>query len=204
METVQTAYALLQPDIHVKSIEYYLQEAKSNGISKMYVPPYWVKKVVRDANNTNVKISCVTGYPFGYQLTETKLFEAEQAIKYGAENIVVTVNISAVKSDAFEWIKIEIARFAKWLHDNGKMLGVYLPSHYFTIKEIEKLCTLCLSAGADNLIVPFSPYKLVGLETVKNIVGESIGISVWFKDIYEKVGIEVAKLDIEEIIFDKV
>jgi len=203
VEKVQTAYALLQPDIHVKSIEYFLQEAKSNGISKMYVPPYWVKKVVRDANNTNVKISCVTGYPFGYQLTETKLFEAEQAIKYGAEHIVLTINISAVKSEAFEWIKIEIARFAKWLHDNGKMLGVYLPSTYLTMQEIEKLCALCLSAGADDLIVPFAPYKIEGIEVVKNIMGENLGINIWFKGSDEKIDIELASLGIEEIILDR-
>lgn len=203
MEKIPLAYALYKPDIDIKSIEYFTKEAKNDGISTLYISPYWVKKVARDTSNTNVAISCIIGYPFGNQLTETKLFEAEQALNSGAENIVLTINISAAKSGAFEWIKIEIARFAKWLHEKGKMLSVYLPSIYLSIKEIEKLCALCIAAGADNLIVPFAPYKLAGVETVKNIVGESLGVSLWLNETNEKIFNEVVKLGIDEIILDK-
>lgn len=138
----------LKPTITSDDIEMLLNEAQENNIFGICVPPFWVKKVKRDIGKTNTKLITVIGFPLGYQMSQTKEAEAIQAIKDGADELDMVLNISAVKSQMM-WPKIEIAKMGKLAHENGKILKVIIETAYLNNSEIVEACKICADAGAD-------------------------------------------------------
>jgi deoxyribose-phosphate aldolase len=112
------------------------------------VPQFWVKKARRDLGNSEVQLVTIAGFPFGYNKTEAKIFEIEQAIEDGADEVDIVWNISAFKSE-MSWVKNDIAKCAEVLHQNGKILKVILETAYLSKEEIVKGCEICKDGGAD-------------------------------------------------------
>jgi deoxyribose-phosphate aldolase len=71
-----------------------------------------------------------------------------QAIKDGADELDMVINISALKSDMI-WPKIEVAKLGKIAHENGKILKVIIETAYLHENEIVALCKISADAGAD-------------------------------------------------------
>ena len=80
------------------------------------MPPFWVKRAHREIGSASVKLVTVAGFPFGYNMTETKIEEIKLAIADGAHEIDLVLNISALKSN-MEWAKIELAKCGKVIHE---------------------------------------------------------------------------------------
>jgi len=71
-----------------------------------------------------------------------------QAIKDGADELDMVLNISALKSEMM-WPKIEVAKMGKLAHENGRILKVIIETALLTDKEIMEACKICTDAGAD-------------------------------------------------------
>lgn len=138
----------LQPTITSSDIEKLLAEAQQNELFGICVPPFWVKKAKRDIGKSEIKLVTVIGFPLGYQMSQAKETETHQAIKDGADELDMVVNISAVKSDMM-WPKIEIAKLGKIAHEHHKILKVIIETAYLSEKEIVELCKIAADAGAD-------------------------------------------------------
>jgi deoxyribose-phosphate aldolase len=138
----------LKPTITSNDIEMLLNEAQENNIFGICVPPFWVKKAKRDIGKLGIQLVTVIGFPLGYQMSQTKEAEAEQAIKDGADELDMVLNISAVKSEMM-WPKIEVAKMSKLAHESNKILKVIIETAYLTDKEILDACKICADAGAD-------------------------------------------------------
>jgi deoxyribose-phosphate aldolase len=138
----------LKPTITSNDIEMLLNQAQENNIFGICVPPFWVKKAKRDIGNSGIQLVTVIGFPLGYQMSQTKEAEAQQAIKDGADELDMVLNISAVKSEMM-WPKIEVAKMGKLAHENGKILKVIIETALLTENEIKDACKICADAGAD-------------------------------------------------------
>lgn len=138
----------LQPTITSADVEKLLTEAQQNELFGICVPPFWVKKAKRDIGQSETKLVTVIGFPLGYQMSQTKEAETHQAIKDGADELDMVINISAVKSDMM-WPKIEIAKLGKIAHEHHKILKVIIETAYLSEKEIVELCKISADAGAD-------------------------------------------------------
>jgi deoxyribose-phosphate aldolase len=112
------------------------------------VPPFWVKRASREIGANPLKLVTVVGFPLGYQMTETKIEETKLALRDGAHEIDLVINISAIK-DGIPWPKIEVARIAKLTHEQGGLLKVILECPLLTGEEMEKAARLSAAAGAD-------------------------------------------------------
>lgn len=130
-------------------VEAAVREVIAHQLSAICVPPYWVKKASRDTNPAGIALAAVVGFPFGYQRTEAKVSEAELAFADGAQEIILTINLSALKSERWNWIKAEIARFAKLVHDQEKPLTVLTDADRLTPQEVVRLCKDAVDAGTD-------------------------------------------------------
>lgn len=107
-----------------------------------------MKRARREIRSRPVTLVTVAGFPLGYHMTETKLDEIQRAIDNGADEVDIVWNISSFKT-GLPWTKIEIAKCAKLLHENQKILKVIIETAYLSDEEIVQACKLCADAGAD-------------------------------------------------------
>ena len=128
-------------------VEQVIHDANSHQFATVCIPPFWVKKVKRDVIN-NTPVCTVIGFPLGYQLTETKMAEAEHVINMGADELDVCMNISAFKT-GMPWVKIELAKLSGFVHNRERILKVIIETALLTDQEIVKACKICADAGAD-------------------------------------------------------
>ncbi len=139
----------LRPTITGRELENMLQKAIDYPLAGVCIPPYWVKKVARDLKTTPLEIITVIGFPLGYQMTQVKVHEVETALKDGATELDVVMNISALKNGVNIWIKGELAQLAQEIHQANALMKVILETAYLSSEEIVTACQICEDAGAD-------------------------------------------------------
>ena len=141
-------HTILKADTTHHDIDRVVREGLEYQFKGICVPPFWVKKARKQLGETEVQLVTVSGFPFGYNKTETKIFEIEQAIHDGADEVDIVWNLSAFRS-GMTWVKHDIAKCAEVLHGHGKILKVILETAYLDKDAIMSGCILCKDAGAD-------------------------------------------------------
>jgi len=169
----------LKATITYKDVEMLLSEAQDYKIYGICVPPFWVKKAKRDIGKSDIKLVTVIGFPLGYQMSQTKEAEAVQAIKDGADELDLVLNISALKSEMM-WPKIEVAKIGKLAHESGKILKVIIETALLTEEEIIEACKICADAGAD-FVKTSTGFAAEGanvkdVELMRSVLPEHVGI----------------------------
>lgn len=144
----QIEHTLLKPTLSDKDIDRLVAEAKQYKFFGVCVPPFWVKSAKREIADSEIKLVTVIGFPLGYNMTETKLEEIKIAMSTGADELDVVMNISAFKIK-MDWVKIELAKCSKLIHDHHKIIKVIIETSYLDEEEIRRACKLCADAGAD-------------------------------------------------------
>lgn len=169
----------LKPTISHHDIEKLVEEAIRHQFVGICVPPFWVKKAKRDLGASDVQLVTVIGFPLGYHMAETKLAEMELAIKTGADELDMVMNVSAMKSD-MPWVKIEIARCAQLAHEHEKILKVIIETAYLNEKELELACRWCADAGVDfvKTSTGFAPSgaKVEDIRKMRELLPSHVGI----------------------------
>jgi deoxyribose-phosphate aldolase len=169
----------LKTTITSSEVEMLLKEAQENNIFGICVPPFWVKKAKRDIGKSDLQLITVIGFPLGYQMSQTKEAEAIQALKDGADELDMVLNISAVKSEMM-WPKIEVAKLGKIAHEHGKILKVIIETAYLSNEEIIDACKICADAGADfvKTSTGFAPEgaKVEHIKLMRSVLPDHVGI----------------------------
>ena len=138
----------LTPTLTAGDIDRLVAEAKEYNLLGICVPPFWVKRARREVGSKGPLVVTVAGFPLGYSMTETKLDEIQRAIDNGADEVDIVMNISAFKT-GMPWVKVEVAKCSKLLHDNQKLLKVIIETAYLSDEEVVSASQLCADAGAD-------------------------------------------------------
>jgi len=138
----------LSPTLIAQDIDELVSEANSNKFIGVCVPPFWVKRAAREIGGSDIQLVTVIGFPLGYQMTESKLAEIEKAIDDGANELDIVLNISAFKSK-MPWVKIELAKCAKLIHEAGCIMKVIIETAYLNEAEIIIASKMCADAGSD-------------------------------------------------------
>ncbi|TYP97391.1 deoxyribose-phosphate aldolase [Tenacibaculum adriaticum] len=122
-------------------------EAKEHHFYAVCVNGCYVKLAKEQLKNTDIKIAAVVGFPLGMMSTRAKVFEAEQCIKDGADEIDMVINVGKLKSGETKYVEEEIFKIKNEIED--KILKVILENCYLTEDEIQLACQLALNADAD-------------------------------------------------------
>ncbi len=143
------------------------------------IPPSYVFRVHKEYGE-DINICTVIGFPLGYNTTEVKIFEAAQAIKAGASEIDMVINLGDVKNGDFEKISDEIREIKKAVEKGNKILKVIIETCYLTEEEKIKLCRCVTNARAD-FIKTSTGFGTAGatiedIELFKRNIGEGIKI----------------------------
>lgn len=117
------------------------KEATNYKFASVCVHPYYVELAKEELKGTNIDVCTVIGFPLGMNTTTTKAFEAIEAIDKGANEIDMVINIGAVKSKNYEYVKKEIEEIRDSI--DGKILKVIIETCYLTIDEIKELTKIC-------------------------------------------------------------
>jgi len=142
-------HTLLKQDATRDQITQLCKEADQYKFASVCVNPTNVKLCAGLLKDSPVKVCSVIGFPLGASLAETKAFEAEHAIKDGAEEIDMVINIGALKDRNLDLVARDILTVIKPVHAAGALLKVIIETALLTDEEKQIACLLAKEAGAD-------------------------------------------------------
>jgi deoxyribose-phosphate aldolase len=140
-------HTLLKPAAAEHDIKKLCLEAREYHFWSVCVNSTWVSYAKQQLTGTGVKTCAVAGFPLGAMSPEAKQEEARIAVKDGADEIDMVINIGFLKSGKDEAVLEDIAA-VKWAC-NGRVLKVILETCLLTDKEKVLACELSRKAGAD-------------------------------------------------------
>lgn len=135
----------LKADATFDQIKKLVDEAVENDFYSVCVNSSYVK-FIRDYNK-DIKIAAVVGFPLGAMTKDAKVFEAKEAIRDGASEIDMVINIGRLKSEDYFYVEDEIRAIKEAIGEN--ILKVIIETCLLTEDEKIKACKLALNAGAD-------------------------------------------------------
>jgi deoxyribose-phosphate aldolase len=139
-------HTLLKPFASWEQISALCREAIQYQTASVCIPPSFVKRSA-DAYGKDIPICTVIGFPLGYSTTGTKVFETEEAIRQGAQEIDMVINLGDVKNGALDLVERELAALRE--ATKGKILKVIIETCFLEQAEKIALCRLVTRAGAD-------------------------------------------------------
>lgn len=142
-------HTLLRADTSREEVIKLCDEAKQYGFAAVCVPPYWVRECKNQLRDSRVHIATVVGFPMGYAATPAKVEEARRAIDEGASEIDMVINIIALKSGDYNYLKNELTSAGTIVQLRGGKLKIILETGLLTKDEIIKACELCAQLNVD-------------------------------------------------------
>lgn len=139
-------HTLLSPSSTWEQIRQICDDGVTYGTASVCIPASFVKQA-KEYVNGGVKICTVIGFPNGYSTTAVKCFETEDAVKSGADEIDMVINIGWLKDKKYDDILSEIKAIKAACH--GKTLKVIIETCLLTDEEKIKMCELVSKSGAD-------------------------------------------------------
>jgi deoxyribose-phosphate aldolase len=142
-------HTLLKSDADRGGIEQLCREARQFGFRCVCVNPCWVSTAKGFLQGTETKVCCVVGFPLGAHLPEAKAFEAQAAVRDGAGELDMVINIGALKSGAEDLVLKDMASIASVACENRALSKVILETCLLTEDEKVRACQLAIKAGMD-------------------------------------------------------
>ena len=171
-------HTLLKQEATWEQMKVICDDAMKFSTASVCVPPSFVKQC-KDYCGDNMKICTVIGFPNGYNTTAVKVFETEDAIKNGADEIDMVINIGWAKEKKFDLIKEEIKAIKAVCGE--KILKVIIETCLLSEEEKIEMCKIVTEAGAD-FIKTSTGFSSAGAtrEDIK-LFSENIGENVKMK-----------------------
>jgi deoxyribose-phosphate aldolase len=142
-------HTVLRPDTTRADIEQLCREARQCKFYSVCVNPTWVSFARQSLEGSGVKVCCVVGFPLGAQPPETKAMEARAAIRQGAKEIDMVINVGALKSGDDELVLRDIRGVVEACRDGSAKTKVILETSLLTNEEKARACELSVKAHAD-------------------------------------------------------
>jgi deoxyribose-phosphate aldolase len=142
-------HSLLRPELTEEDVREGCEIAKKYKAATVCCRPSEVVLVKKLLQDSGVKTTTVVGFPHGYNKTETKVFEAKQAIEDGAVELDMVINIGRLIDGDYEYVKKDIQAVVEAVHSHNVAVKVILENFYLTDEQKKAACRLAEEAGAD-------------------------------------------------------
>jgi len=139
-------HTLLKPQSSSDEIINLCAQAKEHNFKSVCINPTWVRLASKELKGSEVLTCTVIGFPLGATSTHSKSFETTQAIKDGASEIDMVLNVGALKSGMDQLVQEDVAAVVEAAA--GKTVKVILETCLLTDEEITKASKICVKAGA--------------------------------------------------------
>jgi deoxyribose-phosphate aldolase len=173
-------HTLLKPDATADQIAQLCYEARKYNFASVCVNPTHVKLCAELLQGTQVKVCTVIGFPLGASAPEVKAFESQTALKDGATEIDMVLNIGALKAGDLTLVARDIHEVVKVGHAAGAIVKVIIETSLLTNEEKITACLLSKEAGADfvKTSTGFSGggATVEDVNLMKRVVGPGMGV----------------------------
>lgn len=142
-------HTLLRPEATAAEVRRLCSEAREHGFFSVCVNPSRSALCASELAGTEVAVCAVAGFPLGASTTRSKLIETEAALRSGATEIDMVLDVGALKDGATTLVRSEIAALARLCHGAGALLKVILETCLLTDEEKVQACRLAVEAEAD-------------------------------------------------------
>lgn len=136
-------HTILKPDTTTEDIVAVCTEAKKHGFAAVCIPPYYVSEAKRSLRRSKVKLATVIGFPLGYSATMAKVEEIKRAIDEGADEFDAVINIPAVKTANWSFVRNEVDRLVAACRMRAKPIKLIIETGLLNEEEIRKVCEIC-------------------------------------------------------------
>ena len=189
-------HTLLQPDASAADIDTLCDEAAEHHFASVCVNPTWVRRAAARLRDSDVAVASVIGFPFGATPSDVKAFEARRAIRDGAREIDMVINIGALKSGQHDVVRDDIARVSDACHESGAINKVIIETAL--LSDAEKIIASGLAKEAKADMVKTSTGYAKGGATIFDValMRETVGPKMGIK---AAGGIRTAE-DVQEMI----
>ena len=142
-------HTLLKPGATGPEIDRLCEEAKRYNFAAVCVNPMWVRRAGENLRGSKVGIASVVGFPLGANATEIKVMEARRALREGAREIDMVINVGLLKEGDYDAVEEDIARVADTCREVGAVCKVIIEAGLLTDEEKVIACQLSKDAKAD-------------------------------------------------------
>jgi len=173
-------HTLLKPEASASDIDKLCAEAVEYGFAAVCVNPSWVKRAADNVRGSTVKVASVVGFPLGATPSEIKAMETRRAIRDGAREIDMVINIGALKSGDHDLVRDDIARVSDACHESGAINKVIIEAAL--LSDAEKIIASRLARDAKADMVKTSTGYAKGGATIYDValmreaVGPKLGV----------------------------
>lgn len=141
-------HTILKADAKKEDVMKIIEEAKKYRFYSVCINPTWVALAAKELQGEPVAVCTVIGFPLGANTTETKAFEAANAIANGADEVDMVINIAELKDGNDEKVQKDIEAVVAAAKDKA-LVKVIIETSLLTNEEKIKACELAKAAGAD-------------------------------------------------------
>ncbi|MDH3607125.1 MAG: deoxyribose-phosphate aldolase [Acidimicrobiia bacterium] len=142
-------HTLLKPEATQADVDRICDEAVEFQFASVMINPSWVKHAAQRLKGSGVAVGTVVGFPLGAHTPEVKAMEARQALRDGATEVDMVINIGALKSGDYDLVQKDIARVADAARETGALTKVILETALLTDEEKVIAARLARAAKAD-------------------------------------------------------
>jgi deoxyribose-phosphate aldolase len=142
-------HTVLKADVPPERIDTLCDEAIQYEFAAVCINPVWVRRAARRLRGSGVKVASVCGFPLGANVPEIKAMEARRAIRDGAREIDMVINVGALKAGDHELVRRDIAGVSDACREVGALNKVIIEACYLTDEEKVVACRLSQLAHAD-------------------------------------------------------
>ena len=142
-------HTALKPDTTAAEIDTLCEEAERYHFASVCVNPAWVKRAAGNLRDSEVKVCSVVGFPLGASTAEIKAMEARRAIRDGAREVDMVINVGALRSGDHDSVRRDIEKVVDSAHESGVIVKVILETALLTDEEKVIASSLARAAKAD-------------------------------------------------------
>lgn len=172
-------HTLLKPESTREDIARVCEEAKHYNTASVCVNPFWIGYVAKLLKGTDIKPCCVIGFPLGATLPEVKAYETAAAIRDGAKEVDMVINVGALRGAEFETVYEDIKAVVDAAAGNA-LVKVIIETCLLTDEQKVIACKLAKQAGADfvKTSTGFSTggAKVEDIRLMRETVGPEMGV----------------------------
>ena len=173
-------HTLLKPESTSAAVERLCREAVGYGFACVMLNPTYIALAASLLTGTGVRVGCVVGFPFGANTTSVKRYEALDAIRLGAHEVDMVMNIGALKSADRVRVQADMQGLVETSQDNGAILKITIETALLSLEEKILACQLAVAAGAD-FVKSSTGFSHAGavpadISLMRGVVGEKLGV----------------------------
>ena len=172
-------HTLLKPESTREDILRVCEEAKHYNTASVCVNPFWIGFVAEQLKGTDIKPCCVIGFPLGATLPEVKAFETTAAIRDGAKEVDMVINVGALRGAEYDTVYEDIKAVVDAAAGKA-LVKVIIETCLLTDEQKVTACELAKKAGADfvKTSTGFSTggAKVEDIRLMRKTVGPEMGV----------------------------